>query len=266
MTFSIAFHDRDTESWGVGVASKFLSVGSVVPWAEEGTGAIATQAYANYTYGPRGLQLLASRTAQEVVNLLTSADEGRDSRQLGIVDSKGRAAAFTGSKCMDFAGHIVGDGYTVQGNILAGRDVIESMAREMESGAPIAERVIRALEAADSNGGDKRGRQGAAILIASSSHEFEEGSGIMMNLRVDDHEDPIGELRRMSLLWDATFFEQDMVSIADHQEEITEALNQSGYDSLKNWAGNNNFGDSVTETEIGEKVLQALVKGARKQW
>lgn len=266
MTFSVVFHDRETGTWGVGVASKFISVGSVVPWAKAGVGAIATQAYANYSYGPNGLELLKEKSADEVLRALISGDDGRESRQLAIVDSKGNVSAHTGKECMDFAGHITGDGYSVQGNILAGREVIESMAKEMDRGGEVIDRVIRALEAADSRGGDRRGRQSAAILITTLGEPAEMHSDMLVDLRVDDSEEPIREIRRMSLLWEATFFDQDMIDISDNKAEIDAAISRTRYGSVEEWAANNNFSDRVKDGKIGSRVLKALVSGSRGSW
>jgi uncharacterized Ntn-hydrolase superfamily protein len=136
MTFSIVAHDRDARQWGVAVQSKFLAVGSVVPWAEPGVGAVATQAYANPRYGPQGLALLrGGLTAEEAVERLVSADAGRDERQVGVVDGAGRGAAWTGSGCLEWAGHRTGDGYAAQGNILAGAETVDALAETFETSA-----------------------------------------------------------------------------------------------------------------------------------
>lgn len=266
MTFSVVFYDRDSESWGVGVASKFIAVGSVVPWAEAGTGAIATQAFANYSYGPNGLKHLREKNASDTLNALISADDKSDIRQIGVVDRDGNVAAHTGSKCHDFAGHITGDGFTVQGNLLARREVIESMAKEMERKGPIMERVMRTLEAAQSNGGDRRGKQSASILITTKRTPFEEYSDRSVDLRVDDSEEPLEEIRRMSLLWDATFFDQEMVEVSEYAEKIKSALSSTNYETLEEWAGNNNFSSKISGTKIGAKALEALLSGARRTW
>ncbi len=266
MTFSVAFHDRDSGTWGVGVASKFLSVGSVVPWSKAGVGAVATQAFVNYSFGPEGLELLKDKSAHDTLKALLSRDDQPEVRQLAIVDRNGNAAAHTGKKCLDFAGHIVGDGFSVQGNILAGREVVEAMASEMEKGGDITERVIRALEAGEAKGGDRRGKQSVAILITTTGKPFQEHSDRLIELRVEDSLDPIKELRRLRLLWEATFLDQEMINISGHLTEIEEALRKAGYSSLKEWAGNNNFDDKVTKDRIGEKVLEVLLKRTRSRW
>src|SRR5919197_3187762 len=166
-TYSIAACDLDAGQWGVATQSKFLAVGSVVPWAEPELGAIATQAYANPRYGPEGLALLREGlSAQEVVERLTSADEGRDHRQLGVVDREGRAASYTGSECMEWAGGQTGDGYAAQGNILVSAETVDAIAETFESSSgPLAERLLDCLDAAQAAGGDRRGQQSAALLV-----------------------------------------------------------------------------------------------------
>ena len=259
MTFSVVAFDRDTKSWGVAVASKFLAVGSVVPWAEAGTGAVATQALSNISYGPEGLRLLRDRGAKEVVEKLTVADDKREHRQLGIVDSKGEAFAFTGSKCYDYAGHIIGDGYTVQGNILAGREVIEAMAREMDGKGMFQYRLMNALEAAQANGGDKRGKQSSAMLIVREDGGFEEFTDRYIDLRVDDSADPMGELRRLEFLWEAIFFKDEMVKVERYAQQVNEALSAAGYGTIGEWAFDNNFDYGAAEGKIGKKALTILI-------
>jgi uncharacterized Ntn-hydrolase superfamily protein len=198
-TFSIAAYDPDKKEWGVAVASKYLAVGSVVPWAKAGVGAVATQASVNATYGPRGLELLAEgKSAEEVVKMLTGADAGKDVRQLGVVDAKGEAAAFTGPKCNAWAGHKTGKNYTCQGNILAGEAVVTDMAKAFEEAkGPLAWRMMAALEAAEKAGGDKRGKQSAAILVVREKAGPNGFNDRSIDLRVDDHETPIPELARI---------------------------------------------------------------------
>ena len=166
-TFSIIAFDPDKQEWGVGVASKFLAVGAVVPWAKAGVGAIATQSFANTSYGPNGLDLLAKgKTAEETIKLLTDEDKQKDVRQVGLIDAKGNAATFTGSKCQAWAGGKTGKHYTCQGNILAGEAVVDDMAKAFEDAkGPLAWRIVVALEAAEKAGGDKRGKQSAAIYV-----------------------------------------------------------------------------------------------------
>src|SRR5256886_16907083 len=166
-TYSIAACDLDAGQWGVATQSKFLAVGAVVPWAEPHVGAIATQAYANPRYGPEGLSLLrAGLPAEEVVARLTAADDGRDQRQLGIVDREGRSASFTGAECLDWAGGRTGPCYAAQGNILVSAETVDAIAETFEgSSGPLAERLLACLDPAQAAGGDRRGQQSAALLI-----------------------------------------------------------------------------------------------------
>lgn len=198
-TFSIVACDRKAGEWGVAVESKFLAVGPVVPWAAANVGAIATQAFANTSYGPRGLELLRSGlSAEEVVRKLTEEDEEPEHRQLGVVDAQGRAAAFTGKECYEWAGHLVGKGYTCQGNILAGERVIQSMAEAFEStNGPLADRLIAALRAGQAAGGDRRGQQSAALLVVKEKGGYGGFTDRLVDLRVDDHPQPIEELARL---------------------------------------------------------------------
>ena len=199
-TYSIAACDLDERQWGVATQSKFLSVGSVVPWAEPGVGAIATQAYANPRYGPDGLALLREGlSAEETVDRLTSADDGSAHRQLGVVDGQGRSATFTGPECMDWAGGIAGPSFAAQGNILVGAETVGALADTFTAtaGQPLAERLIRCLAAAQAAGGDRRGQQSAALLVVERDGGYAHLSDTLVDLRVDDHADPIGELGRL---------------------------------------------------------------------
>ncbi len=225
-TFSIVAHERETGSWGVAVQSKFISVGSVVPWAEVGVGAIATQAAANVAFGPEGLKLLrAGSSATDVVRRLTESDTGRDERQLGVVDARGGAAAFTGKKCMNWAGHEVGDGFTCQGNILFGPAVVRGMARAYETTpGDIADRLLAALSAGQREGGDRRGMQAAALFIVRKGGGYGEGDR-WVDLRVDDHATPIEELKRVFKLYDLTMLSrEDPATLVSIEGETAKAL------------------------------------------
>ncbi len=198
-TFSIVARDPQNGDLGVAVQSKFLAVGSVVSWARAGAGAIATQALANIGYGPEGLRLLEQGlSAEAVLNQLVAADADRDHRQLGIVDRNGRAAAYTGSACLDWAGHETGDGFACQGNILAGPEVVRAMAeRFRQSDGELAERLVTAMHAGQEAGGDRRGRQSAALYVARTGGSYGGLLDRYIDLRVDDHPDPIVELERI---------------------------------------------------------------------
>lgn len=199
MTFSIVARDPENGDFGVAVASKFLAAGSVVSHARAGVGAIATQALANFSYGPDGLELLGlSLSATEVLDRLTSADEGRDHRQLGIVDSLGRSATYTGASCIDWAGGRTMDGIAAQGNILAGPAVVDAMIDAfLAPGLPFPERLVQALKAADEQGGDRRGRQSAALVVKRDKGGYGGNNDNWIDLRVDDDPQPMHKLADM---------------------------------------------------------------------
>ena len=199
-TFSIAACDAERAYWGVAVATKPASVGAHVPWAEWRVGAIATQAMTNFYYGPRGLELLRrGASAEEVVRRLTRADPGRDRRQLGVVDRRGRAAAWTGRRCMEHALHVIGDGYTCQGNLLASATVVPAMARAFEATrGTLATRLLRALRAGAAEGGDRRGMESSALLVVHRERWMPAYvADYWVNLRVDRSRRPIADLGRL---------------------------------------------------------------------
>jgi uncharacterized Ntn-hydrolase superfamily protein len=199
-TFSIVACEPASESWGVAVQSRFLAAGAVVPWATAGVGAVATQALANPRFGPLGLAMLEEgMSAQETVDALVAGDGGRELRQVGVVDRRGRAAAFTGGECFPWAGHVVGEFFCCQGNILVGGAVIDEMAAAFERarGLPFPERLVAVLEAGQGAGGDSRGQQSGALLVVRRGGGFAGYSDRLVDLRVDDHEHPIAELARL---------------------------------------------------------------------
>ena len=197
MTWSIIAHDARSGRLGIAVATRFFAVGARVPHIQTGVGAVATQALTNPSYGARGLKLLAAGApAADVVRLLTDADLGREHRQLHVMDTARRSAAWTGRSCVDWCGHLIRDGFSVAGNMLAGPRVIEDTAAAFEANAalPLPRRLIAAMKAGEAAGGDKRGKQSAAMLI----HDAEETSEL--DLRVDDHTDPLAELERLEVV------------------------------------------------------------------
>lgn len=198
-TFSIVARDPATGDLGVAVQSKFLAVGSVVPWAQAGVGAVATQSFANTAYGPEGLRLMAAGwTAREALDRLLAIDHDVTKRQVLLVDADGRAAAFTGEKCFDWAGHIVGDGYACAGNILVGQNTVQAMAETFAATqGPLAERLVAALAAGQAAGGDSRGQQSAALLVVRTAGGYGGRDDRYVDLRVDDHYEPIAELGRI---------------------------------------------------------------------
>jgi uncharacterized Ntn-hydrolase superfamily protein len=270
-TYSIAACDLEAQQWGVSVQSKFLSVGSVVPWAEPYVGAVATQAYANPRYGPNGLQLLRDGlSAQEVVDRLTGEDEGRDHRQLGVVDGDGNAATYTGKECMDWAGGRTGTNYAAQGNILVSAETVDALAQTFESsaGRPLADRLIDCLAAAQAAGGDSRGQQSSALLVVQRDGGYARMSDVVVELRVEDHERPIEELRRIYTLHNEIFGKTPRRLWLDVDEtlatELRERLATLGYDgeledSFTRWTGKENLEDRVDGLEqIDPVVLEAL--------
>jgi uncharacterized Ntn-hydrolase superfamily protein len=269
-TYSIAACDLDADQWGVATQSKFLAVGSVVPWAEPQVGAIATQAYANPRYGPEGLSLLREGlSAEEVVLRLTAADEGRDQRQLGVVDREGRGASFTGAECLEWAGGRTGPCYAAQGNILVSAATVDAIAETFESSkGTLAERLLDCLDAAQAAGGDRRGQQSAALLVVEQDGGYAKLSDTIVELRVEDHERPLEELRRLYRLHEALFGEtprDEWLTVDDAlANELRDRLTKLGYDgeledAFNKWAGNVNLEERVDGVaEIDPIVLEEL--------
>lgn len=274
-TYSIVACDLPAGQWGVAVQSKFLAVGSVVPWAEPQVGAIATQSYANPRYGPDGLALLREgRTAEAVVQALTSADEGRDERQVGVVDSAGRAATFTGSGCHDWAGGRIGDCYAAQGNILVSDATVDALAATFESNAhlELGQRLIECLAAAQAAGGDRRGQQSASLLVVEKDAGYAKLSDTVIDLRVDDHERPIAELGRLFSLHEQLFGAtpaEDWLEVDDAlAAELRTRLERLGHDgnlqqAFADWAGAANLEERIDGvSRIDPIVLEALRKAS----
>jgi uncharacterized Ntn-hydrolase superfamily protein len=270
-TYSIVACDLVAGQWGVATQSKFLAVGSVVPWAEANVGAVATQSYANPSYGPDGLRLLRDGlSAEETATRLTEADEGRDQRQLGIVDGRGGAATYTGTGCHDWAGGRTGPCFAAQGNILVSVTTVDALAETFEAtaGKPLAERLLDCLAAAQAAGGDKRGQQSAALLVVEENAGYAGLTDTLVDLRVDDYPRPIEELRRLFGIHQALFgrtpreewVEVDAVLTA----ELRERLTQLGYDeelsaAFARWSGSENLEERVDGVErIDPVVLRAL--------
>jgi uncharacterized Ntn-hydrolase superfamily protein len=268
-TYSIAACDLEAKQWGVAVQSKFLSVGSVVPWAEPEVGAIATQAYANPRYGPNGLALLREGlSAAEVVERLTSEDAGRDARQLGVVDGEGRSASWTGPECNEWAGHRNGPCYAAQGNILVSAETVDALAETFESNAhlPLTQRLLDCLTAAQAAGGDRRGQQSASLLVVERDGGYASLSDTLVDLRIEDHERPIEELRRIyglhRRLFEETPREEWLPLEGELRAEVDARLTRAGHDSLASWAGVENLEERVDgEDAIDPVVLDALREG-----
>jgi uncharacterized Ntn-hydrolase superfamily protein len=272
-TYSIVACDLERGEWGVGVQSKFLAVGSVVPWAEPQVGAIATQALANVSYGPGALELLRSGlSAEETVARLTEADDGRADRQLGVVDGQGRAASYTGSACLDWAGGTTGDNYAAQGNILVSEETVTALARTFAETArrPLAERLLAAIAAAERAGGDRRGQQSASLLIVKKDGGYGGTSDVLVDLRVDDHPAPVDELRRLyemhDLLFGETPEEQWVPVDQTLATELRERLAGLGYrdESLEAafnaWVGTENLEERAKGVERIDPVVLAELR------
>jgi uncharacterized Ntn-hydrolase superfamily protein len=265
-TYSICACDLEAGQWGVAVQSKFLAVGSIVSWAEPGVGAIATQAWANPRYGPDGLALLGDGlSADEVVARLTDADDGRAERQLGVVDGQGRSASFTGTDCNAWAGHLTGEGYAAQGNILVSADTVAALAETFEAtgGKPLAERLLDCLDAAQNAGGDSRGQQSAAILVVGREQGYARLSDKVVDLRVDDHERPLAELRRFFGIHQELFGQTPRtkwIEVDDGlRKELADRLAVLGFERLEDWAGAENLEERVDGTDaIDPVVLERL--------
>jgi uncharacterized Ntn-hydrolase superfamily protein len=265
-TYSIAACDLEARQWGVAVQSKFLGVGALCPFAEPEVGAVATQSYVNPRYGPDGLALLRQGlSAEETVERLTAADDGREHRQLGIVDAKGGSATYTGPECVDWAGGRTGPCYAAQGNILVSGATVDALAETFEATADtlLADRLLAALAAAQTAGGDSRGEQSAALLVVKRKGGYAALSDVLVDLRVDDHEHPIDELARLYELHQQLFGrtpERYWLPLeGELRAEVDERLGRLGYDSLDAWAGVENLEERVSgEDSIDPVVLDAL--------
>jgi uncharacterized Ntn-hydrolase superfamily protein len=266
-TYSICACDTGAGQWGVATQSKFLAVGSVVPWAEPGAGAIATQSYANPRYGPDGLALLRQGLpAAEVVERLTAADEGRDKRQLGVVDADGGSASLTGPGCHDWAGGVTGPGFAAQGNILVSAATVDALAATFgaTAGRPLAERLLECLAAAQAAGGDRRGQQSAALLVVERDGGYAGLSDTVVDLRVDDHARPVEELGRLYAIHGALFGRtprDEWVPVDDGlRRELAERLSVLGYSRLEDWAGVENLEERVEGEAVVDPVVLAELR------
>ncbi len=283
-TFSIVARDPSNGDFGIIVQSKFPAVGSVVPWARSEIGAIATQAWANVSYGPRGLDILESgKNASTTLKMLLENDEKREHRQVGIVDSKGQAIAHTGRECMEWASHFIGDGFVCQGNILASENVVVDMADAYESTeGDLIDKLFAALNAGQAAGGDRRGMQSAAILVVRENGGYEGGNDRYVDVRVDEHPSPIGELERIFKIYDMTLLSREDPSHLKPIQgpislKIQKALVALGYldtfdengfsddarKALLNWTNTNNFENKARDDgTIWQSVLDYLLDQA----
>ena len=274
-TYSIVACDLEAGQWGVATQSKYLAVGSVVPWAEPRVGAVATQAWVNPRYGPSGLALLRDGlAADQIVARLTEADPGRAHRQLGVVDAAGRAASYTGERCMNWAGGRTGDGYAAQGNILVSGETVDAIAETFEAtaGTRLALRLLDALDAGQAAGGDSRGQQSAAILVVEKNSAHGGMSDTLVDLRVDDHEVPLRELRRLYGLHEELFGRtprNTWITVDDGlADELRQRLAELGYqgdlgETFPAWAGKENLEERVDGVEQVDPVVLEALREAR---
>ncbi len=281
-TFSIVAFDPETGDLGVASQSKFLAVGAVVPWARAGVGAVATQSYANTTFGPRGLELLAQGLSpREVLDRLLADDPQAELRQVLIVDVQGRAAAHTGEGCFEYAGHLVDEGFACGGNILAGPEVVEAMARAFrETEAPLPERLVAALAAGQRAGGDRRGQQSACLLVVREGGGYGGFNDRYIDLRVDDHPRPIEQLEALLSLH-RLYFErpkpEDLLPLTsdlvreiqillgrsgDYHGEITGVWDETTREALYTYFLRENLEERWVEGKIDVQALAYL----RRQW
>lgn len=279
MTFSIVGYDPRTHEVGVAVQSKFPCVGNVVPWAKAGVGAIATQAWANPKYGPDGLRLLQEgHSVEEVVALLTAADPGAEDRQFGVIDAAGHAASFTGARCMDWAGGIVGENFACQGNILVGEPTVQAMAHAFTTtSGDLAERLTMALMAAAQAGGDSRGMQAAALYIAKENAGYLGNNDRYVDIRVDEHPDPIVELRRILKMYRILFYKTRPENVVEltgdmsayvlgelirqgyYSGEATDAWSEAAQEALNTFYSTENFEERICDFgKIDREVVDYL--------
>ena len=285
-TFSIVALDRKNGDLGVAVQSKFIAVGSVVPWAKAGIGAVATQASANVTYGPKAIKMLEEGLdSSEVLRRLLAEDESTQSRQVAVVDAKGIVAVHTGRECMDWAGHVTGDGFSCQGNILTEKNVVESMARAYEeTGGDLIDRLLAALSAGQRAGGDRRGQQSAALLVVREKGGYEGFTDRYVDLRVDDSLQPIEELKRVFKVYDMTMLSREdpsnLVAITGivlktlqsnlkilgfYQGSVNGNYDEHTKQALRNFVNVNNFESRMhKEGYIWKSILQYMEDMAKK--
>ncbi|WP_285666746.1 DUF1028 domain-containing protein [Actinorhabdospora filicis] len=267
MTFSIVARSADGTMHGVAVASKFLAVGAVAPAAEAGVGAVASQAHANLAFRPQALAFLATGTpAAETIAGLVASDGGRDHRQLGVVGTD-TAATFTGAECLDWAGGEAGDDFAVQGNLLTGPEVVAGMAAAWRDNPelPFAERLLAALTAGDEAGGDRRGKQSASVYVVGRGLGLGGASDVAVDLRVDDHPEPVAELARLLRVHRLLFDRADPDTLLDLTGELAgevaallAAKGFTGEGALDTWAGIENFEERLVPGKIDPLLLEQL--------
>jgi uncharacterized Ntn-hydrolase superfamily protein len=284
-TFSIVARDPSNGDLGIIVQSKFPTVGSVVPWAKANIGAIATQAWCNVGYGPNGLELLeAGNSASKTLKILLDGDEGREHRQIGIVDSKGQAVSHTGKDCMNWAGHIVGDEFACQGNILAGESVVSDMAEAYQKvDGDLIDKLFAGLKAGQAAGGDRRGMQSASIFVVREAGGYEGGNDRYVDVRVDEHPSPIVELERIFKIYDMTLLSREdpgtllkiegnvltliqksLVTLGYLDKIASDELSEKVKSALTEWTNTNNFENKARDDgTIWPSVMEYMLKDAK---
>jgi uncharacterized Ntn-hydrolase superfamily protein len=269
VTFSIAAFDPANGDLGVVVASKFPCVGAVAPWAKAEVGAVATQAWANTAFGPDGLRLMRDGLpAADALDAVLAADDGREDRQAGFVDARGTAATFTGAKCMDWAGGINGEHFAAQGNILVGEEVVGELARVfLATEGDLCDRLLAALLAGDAAGGDRRGKQSAALLVVRAGGGYEGRNDRYIDLRVDDHADAPAELARLFTVWDDTMLvrhdppvdatpevvaevQRRLAALGTYRGEADGRLDDATRAALEVWAGEVNLEGRIRDDDM----------------
>jgi uncharacterized Ntn-hydrolase superfamily protein len=285
MTFSIVGRDPETGDLGIAVQSKFLAVGAVVPWAKAGVGAIATQSYANTSYGPNGLALLAEgKSARETMDALTAGDEQAEQRQAGIVDAQGRSATFTGTGCYRWAGGMSGPNFAAQGNILVGPETVAALAETFQQAkGPLWHRLVQTLAAGQRAGGDSRGQESAALLVVRAEGGYGGFNDRMIDLRVDDHPAPIDELARLVSLYELYFLkpaaddllpldaaltselQQLLTRSGDYSGPITGSFDDATYAALEQYGGRENLEERLLHDKNDPRLDRTVLVFMRER-
>ena len=284
-TFSIVGFDPQTGDLGVAVQSKFLAVGAVVPFAKAGVGAVATQSWANTSYGPRGLDLLAAgKSPEEAIATLTGADDRPEQRQVGIVDAHGRSASFTGPNCFPWAGGITGPNFAAQGNILVGEDTVRALAETFQQAqGSLAHRLVEALAEGQRAGGDSRGQQSAALLVVRESGGYGGFNDRMIDLRVDEHPQPIAELARLLDYYELLFLKplpEDLLPIdgtlatelqqlltrsGDYSGPVTGIFDDATFQALERYGGRENLEERLLHDSNDQRLDRKVIEYMRAQ-
>lgn len=283
-TFSIVGRDAQTGDLGIAVQSKFLAVGAVVPWAKAGVGAVATQSWANTSYGPRGLEALAAgKSAQQALDALVGGDERPEQRQAGIVDARGSSATYSGSGCFPWAGGIAGPNFAAQGNILVNGQTVAALAATFEDTAgPLWRRLLAALAAGQKAGGDSRGMQSAALLVVREGGGYGAFNDRFIDLRVDDHPDPITELSRLMDIHELLFFKpapEDMLALdatlttelqtlltrsGDYHDDINGVYDEATFHALERYGGRENLEERLAHDQSDARIDRKVIAYMRE--